>query len=390
MSVFFVFLTGLSLLGLASIVFLFQTDDFAQARDVLNVQESKPGVLYFGLGVSLADYKYEGYARAKPEVASIGSSRALQFKSHFFDKPFYNLGGLVGDPNHAIALHKRLLIHTPPKIILYSIDFWSFCRSGPPAQFDINAANYHNGQTTVTRPFLVYKLISAGRLGLKDFYHGIMGEFRYGDQAMGWRGKQMDTGFDLSGSLYYSFSRMREITQNDIHLRFKTDLEKMLNGDAPFHHGCFVNEAMIHALIEFSRRLKKYDIKLVTFFPPVPNPILDGMLASGQFKYVNELRRRFKKIASLEEFEFHDFHDPRSVDTNECEFVDGYHGGETNYARILLAMASKGSVIGEVINQAFLDNLVGSFANQLVTDFGNVGQRRKDVFNNWPVCKLNE
>ncbi len=46
---------------------------------------------------------------------------------------------------------------------------------------------------------------------------------------------------------------------------------------------------------------------------------------------------------------------PRAFASNDCEFIDGFHGGEVTYARILRAMADRWPALLSYVNMERLN-----------------------------------
>jgi hypothetical protein len=65
-----------------------------------------------------------------------------------------------------------------------------------------------------------------------------------------------------------------------------------------------------------------------------------------------------RRLGTLPALSF-DFHDPKSIGTSQCEFVDGTHGGEVTYLRMLDAVAADpSSHLEGAIDRAFVRQLI--------------------------------
>ena len=76
---------------------LYKSGDVAVERAVADQAAGR--FVIFGSGVSqdFVDYKLQLYAKVKPEIAAVGSSRVMQFRSAYFRKTFLNVGGTAGN-----------------------------------------------------------------------------------------------------------------------------------------------------------------------------------------------------------------------------------------------------------------------------------------------------
>ena len=82
---------------------LYKSGDVGVERAV--EAQSSGQFVVFGSGVSqdFVDYKLQLYAKVKPEIAAVGSSRVMQFRGAYFRKPFLNVGGTAGNLPFAAA-----------------------------------------------------------------------------------------------------------------------------------------------------------------------------------------------------------------------------------------------------------------------------------------------
>lgn len=78
---------------------------------------------------------------------------------------------------------------------------------------------------------------------------------------------------------------------------------------------------------------------MITFLPPLSRAAYDALMArDGEFRFRREINQ-FLGVAS--NFHF-DLIEGNLYESNDCEFIDGFHGGHVTYARILLYMRRAG------------------------------------------------
>ena len=72
------------------------------------------------------------------------------------------------------------------------------------------------------------------------------------------------------------------------------------------------------------------------------------------------------------------------MDANDCEFVDGFHGGEVVFARILARMAEDaGNGLAPFVNMERLRLAARTHAGEMLVDtrFRRAGDREADFLN---------
>ena len=78
-------------------------------------------------------------------------------------------------------------------------------------------------------------------------------------------------------------------------------------------------------------------------------------------KFMKSVVSRVKAVSNATVY---DLHNPNTIQTTNCEFLDGIHGGQTTYARILLNV--KDSTIGQYLNQSKIRDDIYKFAGRTI------------------------
>ena len=172
-----------------------------------------------------------------------------------------------------------------------------------------------------------------------------LGGFR--DDRYGIMAQQTDDGFGSDGSWYYT----GEITgqKRPFDYRFEDTLKQVRYGIKAFAPSPplkdsrdvgGISTAHLDAFAEIYCRLKARGIATYVFIAPLSITALDALRAREE-DYPHLFRLRDALLARG--IEVMDFTDPRTFAATDCEFVDGFHGGEVVYARILRDMADRWS-----------------------------------------------
>ena len=351
---FFALLLGLVLAACLLVVpytcwWLHSSGDLAVERAVKNQAAGRFALFGSGVSQDFVDYKLQLYAAVKPQVVALGSSRVMQFRGAYFRRPFLNVGGTAGNlPVLRSTLDAMLRLHRPEAVIL-GLDFWWFMPRWNPDPFKEEpptSGSYGYNLDSLKKP---WTWLLEGKISWRDLLGPVLprslGGFR--DDRYGIMAQQTDDGFGSDGSWYYT----GEITgqKRPFDYRFEDTLKQVRYGIKAFAPSPplkdsrdvgGISTAHLDAFAEIYCRLKARGIATYVFIAPLSITALDALRA-GEEDYPHLFRLRDALLARG--IEVMDFTDPRTFAATDCEFVDGFHGGEVVYARILRDMADRWS-----------------------------------------------
>ncbi|MCR5562077.1 MAG: hypothetical protein K6F46_01715 [Desulfovibrio sp.] len=302
----------------------------------------------FGSGVSqdFVDYKLRLYEAVKPDVLTIGSSRVMQFRGAYFNRKYLNMGGVAGNlPVLRSTLDALLSMHRPEAVII-GLDFWWFMPQWNPDPFmeePPTSGSYNYGLESLKKPWswLLDGKISPAELAapLAGVFGGGFRGDRYGIMA-----QQTDDGFGPDGSWYYT----ADVTgrKKPFDFRFCDTLTQVARGIKAFYRvpegQAGPSATHLDAFAEIWCKLRSRGIKTFVFIAPLSERVLAAMREKpGDYPHLFELAGALKARG----IDVMDFTDPRSLGSNDCEFVDGFHGGEVAYVRILRGLADRWSAL---------------------------------------------
>ena len=351
---FFALLLGLVLAACLLVVpytcwWLHSSGDLAVERAVKNQAAGRFALFGSGVSQDFVDYKLQLYAAVKPQVVALGSSRVMQFRGAYFRRPFLNVGGTAGNlPVLRSTLDAMLRLHRPEAVIL-GLDFWWFMPRWNPDPFKEEpptSGSYVYNLDSLKKP---WTWLLEGKISWRDLLGPVLprslGGFR--DDRYGIMAQQTDDGFGSDGSWYYT----GEITgqKRPFDYRFEDTLKQVRYGIKAFAPSpplkdsrdvSGISTAHLDAFAEIYCRLKARGIATYVFIAPLSITALDALRAREE-DYPHLFRLRDALLARG--IEVMDFTDPRTFAATDCEFVDGFHGGEVVYARILRDMADRWS-----------------------------------------------
>ena len=366
--IFVLLLTYVSIAALIAMNFsvLYFTGELDGLDKIVKAQQQTPS-LYNGLSEGMAAYKYEGYRQRRPEVVAIGTSRAMQIRDYFFTKPFYNLGGLVQGQSQAFALMDQLIIKHPPQMIIFAVDFWTFCSQKKEfLPFIRPTGTFHDGQGNPSDSLLLIRLLAEGSLSSEDLKQIAVRLFNPPKRALprtGISALLRDSGFGPDGSMYSLLSTKSTYTLSDIEARSQIQINALNRGKGRFPPNCTVSHEGLSHLAMLGTELANRGINLIVIAPPITSALLKAVKKSTAANtYMSQWRQRLKEAWP----QTYDFTDPRSIGSSDCEFYDGIHGGEVAYARIFRALAKSGPKrLKQVLNVKNLDQVIAIGKNKI-------------------------
>jgi hypothetical protein len=325
-----------------------------QSIDAIIARQRLDGAIYNALSIGFASYKYAAYRQAQPKIVAIGTSRAMQIRQHFFDAPFYNLGGLTQGPGQANVLADRLLLDKPPAVVVFALDFWTFCAPrGAIEPVRTIKEIFHDGMTEPQRQFLIYRLLSEHRYSIIDFARVLWGpEDSTSNDRIGLGARLGGSGFAADGSIY---GNPPDAVSTQ---RWAGTLSRVAAGSGQFSKDCEVSKTALEQLRIFVARMEGVGTHVVLLFAPLPAAVIDVMRRDGRYGYIDALREALKQ-----EFQarFFDFYDVRQL-APDTEFLDGLHGGEIVYMRMILAMAKRDPLLAPFVDNQDLEAKVNLWA----------------------------
>jgi hypothetical protein len=116
----------------------------------------------------------------------------------------------------------------------------------------------------------------------------------------------------------------------------------------------------LEAVKETIRIFQDAGAYVVLTLPPVAGQVAEAMTRSGKYRYVDELARRVPDMG----VDGYNFHDPRTFGSSDCEFVDGIHGGEVAYLRMLSMMAHRNKRLAAFVSPD-IDRSILRFAGRV-------------------------
>lgn len=288
----------------------------------------------FGSGIEQDNYTYKLalYDRIRPDIAIIGSSRVMQFRGRYFQGSFANLGGASSS---TVALKKfvtaMLEMGRAPKLVILGLDFWWFnpVYAGNENNFIPQEDAYSISFDHLKTP--LYWLLE-GKVTYQDIKQALLVD--EDGCRLGVMARKLSDGFGPDGSYYYTSlisGRKMPATPG-----FQDELSRIADGRDRFEWSASVSREDVQRVVETVRELEAAGGDVILFMPPLAAPVYRAILDSGdRYKFLEQLPVELQRAG----LQVHDYTDPATISSKDCEFVDGFHGGEITYVRLLHMMA---------------------------------------------------
>jgi hypothetical protein len=339
------------------LLILFRGGELAHVNLVV-ARQQQPDPLLYGPAYTNPSKRYKVRAAQvrRPEILSLGSSRVMEFRASFFREAglFYNTGGAVSTVWDARHFLRRLFRDSQPQIIILGLDQWFFNPNWVGGQ-DVGSREMDvedSSLNTIQRNWrAVYQDIGSGKIGV--------GRVMIGGPAIGLNAIMRDNGFRNDGSYYYGDCIRDPATCNHWDRGFQDTLARIRNGVSRFEWSDTLDLAAIDEVQRFLNDAATRKIKVAAFLPPFAPLILARMRASGHYRYLDLIEPALRPLFAGPNAVLLDLTDPAAMGATDDEFIDGVHGSEKTYLRILLQLASADKMLEGEIPRQFLQQRLG-------------------------------
>ena len=346
-----VFLIPLVLLFVPAIISLRSSGENFTKIDNL-IEENKK----YLIGYEYDNYKYLKWKHISimptKEIIALGSSRVLQFRQDMFKGSFYNAGFTITSITDFIPFLTSIEKNKYPKYLIVGLDQWMFNEKKDDLKSIKKSSLWKNSFSYIPKGSVLFKTskdILKGKVNV--FYPSSSSKLKYGFTA-----KMKNTGFRNDGSIFYGLQIENLINSPSKakDFKFQNTLKSIKQGKKHFTHGEEINLA---ALVEFENLIdfcQKNDIQLVTFLPPFSPTVNKSMREFRKHTYMDSLGKEIAKICKAKKIEFYDFSSLEQLQSGDDEFIDGFHGGEVSYSKMLIHMIENRSKLESVVDLSIL------------------------------------
>jgi hypothetical protein len=293
-----------------------------------------------GLNQFAFSYKTKMMKKVKPRVVVLGSSRSMQVREQFFEQKFINLGGAIQGvtdlEDYVDFLDSNSLM---PDLTILFLDPWWF-NGKTSERGGMHQLDYPTG-VSIDHLLKSLTLLKKGNWIKASFQN----------EHMGIAAILTQEGFSRDGSNNYTKYVSSEGMPTDI--KFQHTLKRIENNNFPFQ---ITNHPSPHLIKRACMAIKKINLhtnNLTLVAPPFAPTIWNLLSKDPKYSYINEA---YEELEACLQLEIHDY--MTTNNTYDCEFIDGFHGGDTSYARIILDLFVSKNIDNGIVDEAFLQTFI--------------------------------
>lgn len=317
-----------------------------------------------GYAYNESNYKYLKWRAInsfeKKSILAIGSSRVLQLRDCFIDSSFYNGGYTVVGISDFIPFLKSIPDNKQPPAIIINLDQWMFNSNYDAVK--INSINSkYIGSYSFSPTFSVYKMswldIINGKVSFRNLYNK---KNDYKVSNIGLNANINDKGFRNDGSMDYGNQvvKLLSSSKDADDYGFNETLERIKKGNKRFEFGENINPQALKELDNLLEYCNSRKIKVIAFLPPFAPKIFNELKASSNHTYIFRIYPSIYPIFQKYNFDLFDFTDPATLNSSDSEFVDGFHGGEYTYSKIVLKISGSEYFLSKYVNRGNLQSKI--------------------------------
>lgn len=332
-------------------------ESFRNLKDVKDENPELVGYLYHDRNYKVL--KYELFKKSEPSIISLGSSRALQFRSEFFDEKFYNMGYVIKrmkDLEEFTSFYRDNNMNV--KTVLLTVDFWMFNEQWDefyPKENPLDLTeNSANELKYIPSTFLLRNI-------WRDIFKGVYPlNQKFQTNYFGLNAQIYNNGFRRDGSYQYGTQVSKLLGDDKTAGDYKnhTTLDFIKNGKGRFACSMEISES---ALTQLKTALDFFDnqgIEIYLLLPPYAPEVYRTLTNEKQscYSYQDKVIRALEEIDySYSNVSFYNFSLFNKEKFNQNYYIDGYHGGEVLYYEMLKFISK--SDINNVIKLKNIEHL---------------------------------
>ena len=298
------------------------------------------------------------------DVLALGSSRILQFREGMFTSSFYNAGYTIKSMADFVPFLKSFPKEKYPAVLLISLDQWMFNEKWDDSKEVYT--NYPKWKDSYTKMASISTIINVwtdllnGKYNLKKLIGSTENKNL---KKIGLNAIVNGKGFRNDGSIFYG-SQIKKLinndsTANDYH--YKETLHKIKKGENRFEAGENLKNNSLTELDSLLDFCKQHNIYVVAIMPPFADKVNDKFKIEGKHHYMEKIFPAAEPIFKKFGFELWDMSNLAKFGSGDNETLDGFHGSEVAYLKMLIYMTEHQSAISKYTN---LEKLKKSLENK--------------------------
>lgn len=268
------------------------------------------------------------------DVLALGSSRIMEVKKPVINDSlsFYNAGGAVNN----IYQFRYFLGKLPysPKLLIINIDqfFFNSKFKNQKESFDESCYDYHRDNIAALCGNLIVD-ICKGKIKFDKVFDAE-------NENIGLNAKINENGFTYDGS--YNYGQVTNNPSSCPDYNFRDTFKRIETGTQGFEYCDEADSSVVSEMDVFLTECERRNISVLAIIPPFAPVVLKKMREMGKYHYLDQLFGLLAPCFSkYNHCYLYDYTDMSSMDVNNYEFIDGFHGSELTYNMILKEITAK-------------------------------------------------
>ena len=325
-----------SIIVLIQFIYLKQIFEIKSIEKIVERQIKKDSIYGAAFNSNTFNYKLSLIERTNPEIIALGSSTIMTLKQEIFKKSFVNAGGAMNNIDEGILFINELeKIEKKPKLIILNLDFWWFNKLYN--EYDNKDFLYHKNTVNKINIETLYNLNKSILLKKIPFYsfnyifnnNNILNEYTSQD-SLGLSAITKGSGYKIDGSYEYGNLLFGE---GNADIKFQNTLNRIENQNARFQIGELPDQNEISKLKYLITLIENLNLDYIVLIPPIANSVYLKIDGNKNYNYI------FKTFEILKHQigeNIQIFFNPDISNSNDCEFIDGFHPGSVSFAKVFL------------------------------------------------------
>lgn len=302
-----------------------------------------------------------------PQVLTLGTSRVLQFRAGFFrpEVRFFNGGSCIQRIVHFRSLLAGIPPAQQPEVLILGLDQYWFNPHSAYSDTVTRGTAWFDEQRT--HEFDRVEMLRHNWWTIdRDLWTGAVPWrpllTRAGrDDRIGFTALVRDEGTRNDGSYryrsyYFDLDDPRHIDRN-----FQETFHKIDHGLLPYEYSRELHQPALEEMKALLAECTQRGIMVVGFLPPFAHPVVARMAqVEGRYEYMAKLEPVLRPLFEQHGLELYNFTDAAQLGTPDREAIDGFHGTERTYIRLLIAMLRQGSILNAYASLPELEQVLAT------------------------------
>lgn len=301
----------------------------------------------------------------RPQVLTLGTSRVLEFRAAFFlpEVRFFNGGSCVQRVVHFRSALADIPPEQQPEVLILGLDqYWFNPKSAYSETMWRGTAWFEQQRTQefdridILRRnwWTIDRNLWTGVVPLRRLFSPAARVDRIGFTALVHEEGTRSDGSYRYRDYYFNLDDPRHIDRN-----FQESFRKIDSGLLPYEWSRDLHPPALHEIEALLAECNRRGVVAVGFLPPFAHPVIERMARiEGRYDYIQKLEPALRPIFTQHGFELYDFTDSAVLQAPDSEAIDGFHGTERTYIRLLHAMLRQGSILNAYASLPELQKLL--------------------------------